>query len=140
MSSFSRHWRPLDLRQLGGREQDPHTGHPGPMCGSLGAVVNSAWPTREQALKGRRWQTVKAKQWPTSPPQPNADVTHLLSMLMAELRLGTPRKTPLVPLVVMPLLGRLNCLSSSSTMRCSVSRTTTQRQWSRRALSICPKG
>ena len=56
---------------------------------------------------------------------------------MAGQRMGTPQLTPLV---VMPLLGRLRCLSSSGTTRFSISRTTTLRQWSKRVSSSHSRG
>ena len=75
---------------------------------------------------------------PPVPPWAVADVCQLLSMFMAGLSLGTPRintfsadATP----------GKTEVsFEQCSTMRYSVSRTTTLRQWSRRALSSCING
>ena len=39
-------------------------------------------------LRGR-WGHSEAMQWPASPPWGNEDVSHLLSTLMAGLRMGT---------------------------------------------------
>ena len=37
------------------------------------------------------WGQSEPMQWPTNPPQANLDVRHLLCVLMAQLRMGSPR-------------------------------------------------
>ena len=47
---------------------------------------------RERGLKGRRgWGPSEPAQQSTGPPWANADVIHLLSTLMARLRMGIPQ-------------------------------------------------
>ena len=82
----------------------------------------------------RGWQYGKPVPWLISPPQLTSDVGCLLSTLTARLRIGTPIS---IPLVVMPPPERPKYLSNSGISRSGVSRTTTQKWWSRKVLSGC---
>ena len=131
MTNYRRCWRLSSLRQLGGRGHTPHSS----IQGSLwvpGGGRETAMDEREVAFSGEGWGHSKTVQWHTSPPQADTDVSHLHSMLAAGLRMGTPRintfsrdATP----------GKTKVSFNCGTTRSSASRTTTQRQWSRRVSS-----
>ena len=70
----------------------PHTGHPGAIWGSPLGGGEADMDDREVDPRwGREWRYGKPMQWPTSPHWADADVSHLLSILVARLRMGNPR-------------------------------------------------
>ena len=78
MTSYRSHWRPLDLRHLGGAT---------PLHGSSQANMWIPGGGGEPIMAykgvglegGGGWQTVESAQQPTSPPLADVDVSCLLS-------------------------------------------------------------
>ena len=66
----------------------PHTGNPGPIHGSLGAVVRPAWSMREWAPKGGGDGKLLS---PSSGPPVLHGLMEMLATFSAHLQLGTPR-------------------------------------------------